>query len=469
VAGAYWRGNEKNPMLQRIYGTAFQSQAALDEHLKALEEAKKRDHRKLGKELDLFMFHEYAPAMPFFLPRGAYVYSRLIDYLRGLYLEFGYEEVLTPQVFDKQLFETSGHWANYRDNMYLVTTEERLGGIAEANQADDKRLRELREANEQFGLKPMNCPSHCLIYGSRRRSYRELPWRVADFGRLHRFERGGVVHGLNRVRSFCQDDAHIFCSPSSIEPEIQSFIDLLYRIYGALGLTDVSIKLATRPEKRMGNDELWDAAEKALSDALTKKSMPFEILPGEGAFYGPKLEFHVRDALKRSWQLGTIQVDYALPESFKLEFIGEDGKGHRPVMLHRAVLGSLERFLAVYVEHVAGAFPVWLAPEHVCLVTVSEKQVAYAEEARAHLRSKGLRVVADIGADKLGAKIRSARLMRYPYIAVIGDKEAMARTLSVRSREEGELGPLPLAAFADRLVAEATPPRISPAAREGAS
>jgi threonyl-tRNA synthetase len=462
VAGAYWRGDERNPMLQRIYGTAFASARELEEHLKALEEAKKRDHRKLGKELDLFLFHEYAPAMPFFLPRGALVYTRLVDYLRGLYAEFGYEEVLTPQVFDKRLFETSGHWANYRENMYIVTTGERLAAIGGDGAKSRDELNHVRDVNEQIGLKPMNCPSHCLIFGSRRRSYRELPWRVADFGRLHRFERGGVVHGLNRVRSFCQDDAHIFCAPSSVQAEIQSFVDLLYRVYGALDMTDVSIKLATRPEKRMGTDAQWDEAERVLADALRQKGLAFDIAPGEGAFYGAKLEFHVRDALKRSWQLGTIQVDYTLPDRFELEFVGEDGKAHRPVMLHRAVLGSLERFLGVYIEHVGGAFPVWLAPEQACLLTVSEKQNAYAEEATAYLRGKGLRVVSDFGADKLGAKIRSARLMRYPYIAVIGDKEAMARSVSVRSHKEGELGAMPLAAFAERLLTEAIPPRLSP-------
>jgi threonyl-tRNA synthetase len=444
VAGAYWRGDERNPMLQRIYGTAFPSKAALEEHLKLLEEAKKRDHRKLGKELDLFMFHEYAPAMPIFLPRGASVYERLVNYLRGLYLEYGYEEVLTPQIFDKRLFETSGHLPNYADNMYRLVTHDTVGkGIDEAP-----------------GLKPMNCPSHCLVFGSRRRSYRELPWRVADFGRLHRYERGGVVHGLNRVRSFCQDDAHIFCAPSSVVAEIQGFVDLLYDVYNALTLTNVVIKLATRPDKRAGTDEQWDRAEKVLADAMTSKGLPFEVTPGEGAFYGPKLEFHVKDAIKRSWQLGTIQVDYVLPDRFELEYVGEDGHGHRPVMLHRAILGSLERFLGVYIEHVAGAFPVWLAPEQVSLVTVSEKQVEYAADAAAYLRGKGLRVVTDLGADKLGAKIRNARLMRYPYIAVIGDKEAMARTLSVRSRQEGELGAIPLPAFAERLLAEATPPRL---------
>jgi threonyl-tRNA synthetase len=444
VAGAYWRGDERNPMLQRIYGTAFSSKEALTEHLRLLEEAKKRDHRRLGKELELFMFHEYAPAMPFFLPRGAFVYEKLVAFLRELYLEFGYEEVLTPQIFDKKLFETSGHLANYAENMYRIAT---------ADMAD-------KGIDDALGIKPMNCPSHCLIFGMRRRSYRELPWRVADFGRLHRFERGGVVHGLNRVRSFCQDDAHIFCTPEAIQPEIQSFLDLLYRIYGALGLTDIRIKLATRPEKRVGSDEQWDDAEKALADALRHKNLPFEIAPGEGAFYGPKLEFHVRDAIKRSWQLGTIQVDYSMPDRFELGYVAEDGHTKRPVMLHRAILGSLERFLGVYIEHVAGAFPVWLAPEQVALVTVSEKQVDYANDAASYLRGKKLRVVTDLGADKLGAKIRTARLMRYPYIAVIGDKEATTRTLSIRSRQDGELGPIPLPAFADRLLVEAVPPRL---------
>jgi threonyl-tRNA synthetase len=467
VAGAYWRGDERNPMLQRIYGTAFPSKAALDEHLRLLEEAKKRDHRKLGKELDLFMFHEYAPAVPFLLPRGAFVYNRLVDYLRSLYLDYGYEEVLTPQIFDTKLFVTSGHMANYADNMYRVFTEEMLEG-AEASvsareppPAADARTKAFADALRAAatGVKPMNCPSHCLIFGSRRRSYRELPWRVADFGRLHRFERGGVVHGLARVRSFCQDDAHIFCAEEDIQKETDGFISLLFEVYGALGMNEIDIKLATRPEKRIGNDALWDRAERTLAQSLTARDLTFEYLPGEGAFYGPKLEFHVKDALKRSWQLGTIQLDYALPERFELEFTGADGAAHRPVMLHRAILGSLERFLSVYIEHVAGAFPVWLAPEQVALVTVSEKQLAYGEQAAAFLRSRGLRVITDFGADKLGAKIRNARLMRHPYIAVIGDKEAESRSVSPRSQVSGELGAMSLEAFADRLTAEAIPPR----------
>lgn len=453
VAGAYWRGDERNPVLQRIYGTAFPSKKALEEHLRLLEEAKARDHRKLGKELDLFIFDEHAPAMPFFLPRGAFVYNKLVDYLRSLYVEYGYEEVLTPQVFDKKLFETSGHWDNYRENMYLPMTAERIEDLAAGRAQPDELV--------QLGLKPMNCPSHCLIFRSRRRSYRELPWRIADFGRLHRYERGGVVHGLNRVRSFCQDDAHIFCAPEDIQTEVQSFIDLIFRVYDALGMSDVKVHLATRPEKRIGSDAQWDLAERSLADALVAKGIPFQEAPGEGAFYGPKLEFHVRDALKRSWQLGTIQVDYALPERFGLEFVGPDGAAHRPVMLHRAILGSFERFLGVYIEHVAGAFPVWLAPEQVALVTVSEKQLAYGHEVLAYLRGRGLRVTPDFGPDKLGAKIRNARLFRYPYIAVIGDKEAASRTVAPRSRTAGDLGSMSLEAFADRVLAEAAPPRIA--------
>ena len=450
VAGAYWRGNESNPMLQRIYGTAFPSKEALAEHLRLVEEAKKRDHRKLGKELDLFLFHEWAPAMPFFLPRGAFVYNKLVSFLRDLYVEYGYEEVLTPQIFDRRLFETSGHWGHYRENMYLPMTADRI---------DEEKAKDAPQVEDlvQLGLKPMNCPSHCLIFGSRRRSYRELPWRVADFGRLHRYERGGVVHGLTRVRSFCQDDAHIFCRQDQLAGEIEKFVDLLYRIYAALDLHDVAIKLATRPEKRMGTDAEWDAAEGALADGLRRKGLAFDVSPGEGAFYGPKLEFHVKDALKRSWQLGTIQVDPAMPQSFDLGYIGEDGQSHRPVMLHRAILGSLERFLGVYIEHVGGAFPTWLAPEQVAIVTVSEKQLAYAEEASAYLKSRGIRVIEDLGADKLGAKIRNARLMRHPYIAVIGDKEAAERAVSPRGRE-GDLGSMSLEAFADRLVAESAPP-----------
>lgn len=457
VAGAYWRGDEKRPMLQRIYGTAFPSQEELEQHLKMLEEAKARDHRKLGKELELFWFHEYAPAMPFFLPRGTGVYNALVEYIRDLYRRYEYQEVITPQVFDRRLFDTSGHLPNYRENMYLPSTADT---IDEALATGTGNPQQLGQKLEQLGLKPMNCPSHCLIFGQRRRSYRELPWRVADFGRLHRYERGGVVHGLARVRTFCQDDAHIFCAPEQIESEVAVFNRLLFEVYNAFEFKDVAIKLALRPEKRIGNDELWDRAEAALESVLVSSGLPFEKLPNEGAFYGPKLEFHIVDALSRSWQLGTIQLDYALPERFDLQYVGSDGALHRPVMLHRAILGSIERFFGMYLEHVAGKFPAWLAPEQATLVTVSEKQTEYASNVLSSLRARGLRVTLDGGADKLGAKIRNARLMRVPYIVVIGDEEVQGGTLSVRSRDQGELGSLTVEQFADRLALESKAPQV---------
>jgi threonyl-tRNA synthetase len=450
VAGAYWRGDEKNPQLQRIYGTAFRTQEELDAYLKQLEEAKARDHRKLGKELELFLFHEWAPAMPFFLPRGTSVYNRLIDYMRGLYVDYGYQEVITPQVFDRRLFETSGHIQNYRENMYLPVTADVL---------DDPEVD--RAHYEQLAQKPMNCPGHCLIFGQKKRSYRELPWRIADFGRLHRYERGGVVHGLARVRTFCQDDAHIFCTPDQMEAELLAFNRLLFEVYNAFEFQNISTKLALRPEKRVGTDEMWDNAEAILEKVLVESNIPFEKLEGEGAFYGPKLEFHVTDAIGRSWQLGTMQVDYALPERFDLGYIGNDGAAHRPVMLHRAILGSIERFFGVYLEHCAGKFPVWLAPEQVMLVTVSEKQAEYAQKVKEVLEQKGLRVAMDAGQDKLGAKIRNARMMRHPYVAVLGDKEAETSSVTPRSRDAGELGSMSLDAFLERLLAEAKVPRLA--------
>jgi threonyl-tRNA synthetase len=450
VAGAYWRGDERNPMLQRIYGTAFASKEALDEHLKLIEEAKARDHRKLGKELDLFMFNEVAPAMPFFLPKGAYVYNRLIDYMRGLYEKTGYEEVITPLAYDPKLFRQSGHLGNYNENMYRLWQEDLIEGLK-----PEEIAKSMQDAS--FALKPMNCPSHCVIFAQKRRSYRELPWRVADFARLHRYERGGVVHGLARVRSFAQDDAHIFCSEASVPAEIESFIKLLYGVYETFKFQKIDIKLATRPDKRIGSDELWDRAEGALDQGLKAAGLPFEISPGEGAFYGPKVEFHVHDALKRSWQLGTIQYDPNLPERFELEYTGEDGKAHRPIMLHRAILGSLERFFGVYLEHVGGNFPVWIAPKQAIVLTVSEKVDEYAKKVTLRMREAGIRVDLDDGPDKLGAKIRVARLQRYPYICVVGLKEAEVEAVGVRSRDEGELGAMPLGAFIDKVLAQSKP------------
>jgi threonyl-tRNA synthetase len=455
VAGAYWRGNEHNPMLQRIYGTAFPSEAALKEHLRLLEEARARDHRKLGKELELMMFHEWAPGMPFLQPNGAGIYSRLIDFIRTLYFDYGYEEVVTPQIFDRRLFETSGHIPNFVDGMYFPTTLE----LMQKHAGEPLGQGPAEHGALAFGLKPMNCPSHCLMFGQRRRSYRELPWRVADFGRLHRFERAGVIHGLARVRSFCQDDAHIFCTQEQIEEETASFTRLLFDVYRAFDLTNVSVKLALRPEQRMGTDAEWDHAESALERVLVNAKVPFEKLAGEGAFYGPKLEFHVTDAIGRDWQLGTIQLDSQMPERFGLEYVASDGGMRRPLMLHRAVLGSLERFFAIYIEHVAGKFPVWLAPVQAALVTVSEKQTEYAERVRRELHAHGFRVTVDASSDKLGAKIRNARLMRHPYILVLGEKEAEAGTVSPRSRDAGDLGAMPLAGFVARLAAEAVPPR----------
>ncbi len=466
VAGAYWRGDEKNPMLQRIYGTAFPSKEALEEHLRLVEEAKARDHRKLGKELDLFLFDQVSPAMPFFLPRGAFLYNKLVDYVRNLYVDYGYEEVITPQAFDPKLFRTSGHLGNYNENMYRLWTEDLLEEALHGKESKDGKkversaealLKDLQESS--FALKPMNCPSHCVIFGARKRSYRELPWRVADFGRLHRYERGGVVHGLSRVRSFCQDDAHIFCTRDQVPAEIETFIKMLYAVYKAFAFDSIDIKLALRPEKRVGSDEFWDMSEKALADGLERAGLPFENLPGEGAFYGPKIEFHVKDALKRSWQLGTIQYDPNLPERFELAYTAEDGKDHRPVMLHRAVLGSLERFISVYIEHCGGNFPAWIAPTQALVLTVSDKSEEYGRKVLEALRGKGLRIEADFSADKLGAKIRNARLMRHPYMLVVGPKDAEAGTVSVRSRDKGELGAMPLEQFAATLLAESQPPR----------
>ena len=452
VAGADWRGDERNPMLQRIYGTAFASPEALDEHLKRLEQAKQRDHRKLGKELELFMFDEVAPAMPFFLPRGAFVYQRMVGYVRGLYERHGYEEVITPQVFDPRLFRTSGHLGHYNENMYRLWTEDELTSPPEKLKAD------LQQGS--FALKPMNCPSHCVIFGSRRRSYRELPWRMADFGRLHRYERGGVVHGLARVRTFCQDDAHIFCEERQVPDEISKFIGLLEEVYRAFEFEKFEIKLATRPppDKRFGGDAEWDSSERALAQGLERRGLPFEVSPGEGAFYGPKIEFHVQDALKRSWQLGTIQYDSNLPTRFELSYVGEDGKEHRPVMLHRAIFGSLERFFGVYLEHCGGNFPMWLAPKQAIVLTVSEKSDAYAGQVVDRLRTKGLRIEADFSSDKLGAKIRNARLWRAPYLLVVGPKEAEADAVGVRSRDAGELGAIKVDELGTRLLAEAGAP-----------
>jgi threonyl-tRNA synthetase len=431
IAGAYWKGDEKNQMLSRIYGTAFHAQKELDEHLKRLEEAKARDHRKLGKELGLYSFHPEAPASPFFHPKGTQVYNELVTYIRELYFKYGYDEVITPQILDVALWKTSGHYDNYAENMYFTTAEER-----------------------EYAVKPMNCPGHCIMFGSQKHSYRELPIRYADFGRLHRFERSGVTHGLTRVRTFCQDDAHIYCTPEQIKTEMAAFLALLQEVYDTFGFEGMRVALSTRPEKRLGSDEIWDAAEKALGEALDEAGMPYTLNPGEGAFYGPKIEFQILDALKRPWQLGTLQVDYMLPERFDLNYTRPDGGEGRPIMLHRAILGSLERFMGILVEHTAGAFPAWLAPVQVAILPITDRAHAFSTEAAAQAKALRLRAELDLRNESLKAKIRDAQLAKVPYMLVIGDREAEAGTVSVRHRHRGDLGVQTLDGFLANLATE---------------
>ncbi|HYM60597.1 MAG TPA: threonine--tRNA ligase [Thermoanaerobaculia bacterium] len=417
VAGAYWRGDERNQMLQRIYGTAWADRKDLDAHLKQLEEARARDHRKLGRELGLIHFSHFAPAMPIFLPKGASIYNQLIDFVRHYYSRDGYTEVVTPLIWDVEIYKISGHYDNYRDSMFFSEIDER-----------------------EYGVKPMNCPGHTQIYAMERRSYRDLPIRIADFARLHRYERSGVTHGLARVRSFAQDDAHLFVTPEQIEAEMGREIALIREMYDVFGFADVRIALSTRPDKRIGTDAMWDAAEAALENALKSKGLAYHINPGEGAFYGPKLEFQVTDAIGRPWQLGTVQLDYALPERFELSYIGADNAEHRPVMIHRAILGSLERFIGIIIEHFAGAFPFWLAPVQVIVLPLSEKFLDYGRQVAAKLQGAGLRVETDESNEKLGAKIRKAQIEKIPFMAVVGEKEAAGGTVSLRKRTGGDQG-----------------------------
>ena len=411
VAGAYWRGDEKNAMLQRVYATAFSDKKELEAHLNRIEEAKKRDHRKLGKELGLFHFHPWAPGSPFFTGKGAMIYNQLVNFMRELYHENNYHEVITPQIFDVELFHKSGHYENYKENMYFTQIDER-----------------------EFSLKPMNCPSHCLLFASDKHSYRDLPYRMADFGRLHRFERSGAMHGLTRVRTFCQDDAHIFCTMDQLQTEIAGFVSMLNHVYKTLGMDNYKIYLSTRPEKRLGTDEVWDKAEGALSKALEGLNLPFTINPGDGAFYGPKLDIMFVDAIGRPWQLGTIQCDFNLPLNFDLKYTGEDNQEHKPVMLHRAILGSLERFIGVYLEHTSGHLPTWLAPEQVRILNITDRANEFCEELKVKLEQMKVRVHFDRRNEKLNFKIREAQLEKVPYMLVVGDKEAENKTLSIRLR-----------------------------------
>jgi threonyl-tRNA synthetase len=428
ASGVYWKGDEKNERLQRIYGTAFGSEKEMAEHMERLEQARARDHRRIGQELDLFSFNHHAPATPFLHPRGAFIYNALIDYVRELYDRYGYGEVITPQILDVELWKVSGHYENYHDAMFFTEVDEK-----------------------QFAVKPMNCPSHCLIFATKLRSYRDLPVRYADFGRLHRYERSGVTNGLFRVRSFSQDDAHIFCTEEQIGAEALGVTEMILEVYKTFGFQDAAIEVSTRPEKRIGSDELWDRAEGALMSVLDRGGLKYRVNPGDGAFYGPKIDFHVHDALGRSWQLGTVQLDYQMPARFGLTYVGADGAEHQPVMIHRAMLGSLERFLAILIEQTAGSFPLWLAPVQAVVLPVSEKFIEYGEQIRAELAAAGARTELDARNEKLGYKIREAQLQKVPYMLVVGAREQEERTISVRRRAGADLGAMPVPAFLERL------------------
>jgi len=433
VAGAYWRGSSENPMLQRIYGTAFRTQSELDEYLARLEEARKRDHRKIGKELDLFSFHEEGPGFPFWHPKGVIVYNQIVDHWRQEHQKRGYLEVRTPMVLNESLWRQSGHWDTYRENMYFVDIDQ-----------------------QTYAVRPMNCPGAILIYKEGLRSYRELPIRFAEMGLVHRHELSGVLAGLFRVRSFTIDDGHIICRPEQIQAEIIDVIDLIEETYKRYGFDEHRIELSTRPEKSIGSEEIWKIAEDALQEALKSKGVVYQINPGEGAFYGPKIDFHVRDCMGRFHQLGTIQLDFSMPERFELEYIGEDGKPHQPVMIHRAALGSIERFMGILIEHYAGAFPLWLAPVQVVVLPIADRHIEYAEEVAARLKAEGLRTEVDARNEKTGFKIREAEMQKIPYMLIVGDREQAAGQVSVRQREAGDLGAVPMDDFVSRVSNELT-------------
>jgi threonyl-tRNA synthetase len=428
ASAVYFKGDERNERLQRIYGTAFVTQKEMDEYDAAAEAARARDHRRLGTELDLFSFNPMAPAMPFLHPKGGSIYVALTDYVRELNARYGYGEVITPQILDAELWKTSGHWANYSENMFFTEVDER-----------------------QMAVKPMNCPTHCLIFATRLRSYRDLPIRYADVGRLHRYERSGVTNGLFRVRSFSQDDAHVFCTEGQVEAVVLAAAEMILEVYRTFGFEEVRIELSTRPEKRIGADELWDRAEGALARALDHQGLAYQVNPGDGAFYGPKIDFHVRDSLNRSWQLGTVQLDYQMPRRFNLSYVGADGGEHAPVMIHRAMLGSIERFMAILIEQTAGAFPLWLAPVQAVVLPISEKFAEYGETVRRELAAAGVRTELDARNEKLGYRIREAQVQKVPYMLVVGAREAEDGTVSVRRRAGEDLGAMPAADFLTRV------------------
>jgi threonyl-tRNA synthetase len=430
VAGAYWRGDEKNKMLQRIYGTAFEKKSDLDDYLHRLEEAKKRDHRKLGRELDLFNLMDEGPGFPFFYPKGMIIKNTLIDFWREEHVRRGYEEIQTPVILSRDLWERSGHWGFYGQNMYTTRIDE-----------------------QDFAIKPMNCAGGMLVYERRIHSYRDLPIRMGELGLVHRHELSGALHGLMRVRCFTQDDAHIFMTREQMLDEIMGVIDLTRYVYGIFGFR-FHVELSTRPEKSMGSDEGWETATNALREALEESGLPYKINPGDGAFYGPKIDFHLEDSIGRTWQCGTIQLDFQMPERFELTYVGADGEKHRPVMIHRVIFGSIERFIGILTEHFAGAFPAWLAPVQVRVLTITDRCDARAMEIDERLKGAGLRSETDLRNEKIGFKIREAQAQRIPYMLVIGDKEVENGTVSVRSRSEGDLGAMAAEDFAGKLCEE---------------
>ena len=430
VAGAYWRGNEKNKMLQRIYGTAFEKQTDLDAYLKMLEEAAKRDHRKLGRELDLFSLHEEGPGFPFFHPNGMVIRNELINYWREVHRKFGYQEIKTPMILNRKLWETSGHWDHYKENMYFTKIDD-----------------------EDYAIKPMNCPGGMLVYLTQQHSYRDLPLRLGELGLVHRHELSGALHGLMRVRNFTQDDAHIFMLPSQIEDEIQKTIDLFDQVYSTFGLT-YHAELSTRPDDSMGSDEIWEQATNALKNALEHRGLKYVINEGDGAFYGPKIDFHLTDSIGRTWQCGTIQLDMLMPEKFDPTYIGEDGQKHRPVMIHRVVYGSIERFIGILIENYAGAFPAWLAPVQVKILPISDKYADYAHEIKRKMFDLGIRVEVDDRNEKIGYKIREAQVKKIPYSIIVGESEMENKNISVRKRREKDTVTMDTDTFISNLLEE---------------
>ncbi len=424
IAGAYWRGDEHNKMLTRIYGTAFESKEDLEKYLNMLEEAKKRDHRKIGRELGIFMFSDEGPGFPFFLPNGMVLKNTLMSYWREIHVPAGYKEILTPQILNRHLWETSGHWEHYKDNMYTTMIDDQV-----------------------YAIKPMNCPGSTIVYNSESRSYRDMPLRLAEFGVVYRHERSGTLHGLFRVRCFTQDDSHIYVTPDQIKDEISSIVKIIDKVYKQFGFK-YHVELSTRPKDSMGSDEDWENATSGLRNAIESMNIPYIINEGDGAFYGPKLDFHLEDSIGRTWQCGTIQLDFQLPQRFGLEYVGSDGQRHNPIIIHRVVFGSVERFMGILIEHYAGKFPVWLAPVQVKVLSVSEKSRAYAAKIVDEMMTAGIRVENDARDEKIGYKIREAQLQRVPYMLVIGEKEAEDGTIvAVRSRDKGDLGTLPLKEF----------------------